>query len=403
MKLYRNLAHGIIEGVQEVLGNRMALRPTLKNILIKNRKWGSNDRRLVGKGIIEIIRWKRKFDFIGKLNVKSKNYYRNLLVVWSIYNDIELENCFTFSDLQKNNIHDPLLIKKSKRVFKNSIPDWLDNLGMKTYGKVIWEKEIQTLNRPAKLFLRTNTLKTNVKKLQAYLNENHKVNTDKVSNIPNALVVNENKILTHLDIYKKGWFEVQDLNSQKISIFTNPKPNMLVIDACAGSGGKTLHLAAIMKNKGKIIATDSSDRKRKQLEKRLERNGVSIVEYLNSENKDFFKKYINSANIVVIDAPCSGLGVLKRNPAAKWHMNPKSIKQLVGIQKQILYKYATLVKSGGNLIYATCSIFPNENQNQIKKFLKSKIGLEFNLEKEEVLLTQNTDGDGFYVAKLLRY
>ena len=78
-------------------------------------------------------------------------------------------------------------------------------------------------------------------------------------------------------------------------------------------------------------------------------------------------------------------------------------KQLVGIQKQILYKYATLVKSGGNLIYATCSIFPNENQNQIKKFLKSKIGLEFNLEKEEVLLTQNTDGDGFYVAKLLRY
>ena len=403
MKLYRNLAHGIIEGPQEVLGNRMALRPTLKNILIKNRKWGSNDRRLVGKGIIEIIRWKRKFDDIGKLNVKSKNYYRNLLVVWSIYNDIELEDCLTFSELKKDNIHDPFSIKKSKRAFKNSIPDWLDNLGMKTYGKVIWEKEIQALNKPAKLFLRTNTLKTDVKKLQAYLNKNHKVNADKVSNIANALVVKENKILTHLDIYKKGWFEVQDLNSQKISIFTNPKPNMLVIDACAGSGGKTLHLATIMKNKGRIIATDSSDRKRKQLEKRLERNGISIVEYLNSENKGFFKKYVNSANIVVIDAPCSGLGVLKRNPAAKWHMNPKRIKQLVCIQKQILQKYATLVKSGGNLIYATCSIFPNENQNQIKNFLKCKIGLEFNLEKEEVLLTQNTDGDGFYFAKLLRF
>ena len=91
MKLYRNLADGIVEGVQEVLGNRRALRPTLKNILIKNRKWGSNDRKLVGKGIIEIIRWKRKFDVIGKLNVKSKNYYKNLLVVWSIYNDIEFE------------------------------------------------------------------------------------------------------------------------------------------------------------------------------------------------------------------------------------------------------------------------------------------------------------------------
>ena len=78
MKLYRNLADGIVEGVQEILGNRRALRPTLKNILIKNRKWGSNDRKLVGKGIIEIIRWKRKFDVIGKLNVNSKNYYKNL-------------------------------------------------------------------------------------------------------------------------------------------------------------------------------------------------------------------------------------------------------------------------------------------------------------------------------------
>ena len=402
MKLYRNLADGIVEGVQEVLGNRRALRPTLKNILIKNRKWGSNDRKLVGKGIIEIIRWKRKFDVIGKLNVKSKNYYKNLLVVWSIYNDIEFEECFTFSELKKDNICNNILITNSKRTFKNSIPDWLDSLGMKTYGKVIWEKEIQALNKPAKLFLRTNTLKTDVKKLQAYLKENHKVNTNKVSNIPNALVVEENMILTHLDIYKKGWFEIQDLNSQKISIFTNPKPNMLIIDTCAGSGGKTLHLATIMRNKGRIIATDSSDRKRKQLENRLKRNGISIVEYLNSENKDLLKKYYNSANIVIIDAPCSGLGVLKRNPAAKWHMNPSRIRQLVGIQKQILQEYATLVKSGGNLIYATCTIFPNENQNQIKNFLKSKIGLEFNLEKQEVLLSQNTDGDGFYMAKLLK-
>ena len=402
MKLYRNLANGIVEGVQEVLGNRRALRPTLKNILIKNRKWGSNDRKLVGKGIIEIIRWKRKFDVIGKLNVKSKNYYKNLLVVWSIYNDIEFEECLTFSELKKDNICNNISITNSKRAIKNSIPDWLDSLGMKTYGKVIWEKEIQALNKPAKLFLRTNTLKTNVKKLQAYLKENHKVNTNKVSNIPNALVVEENKILTHLDIYKKGWFEIQDLNSQKISIFTNPKPNMLIIDTCAGSGGKTLHLATIMRNKGRIIATDSSDRKRKQLENRLKRNGISIVEYLNSDNKSLLKKYYNSANIVIIDAPCSGLGVLKRNPAAKWHMNPSRIRQLVGIQKQILQEYATLVKSGGNLIYATCTIFPNENQNQIKNFLKSKIGLEFNLEKQEVLLSQNTNGDGFYMAKLLK-
>ena len=170
----------------------------------------------------------------------------------------------------------------------------------------------------------------------------------------------------------------------------------------AGSGGKTLHLATIMKNTGRIIATDSSDKKRKQLENRLKRNGISLVEYLNSENEYFFKKFNNSADIVIIDAPCSGLGVIKRNTVAKWHMNPKRIKQLIEIQKQILQKYAPLVKSKGNLVYATCSIFPNENQNQIKNFLKSNLGLEFRIEKEEVLLTHDTGGDGFYVVKLLR-
>ena len=118
MKLYRNLADGIVEGVQEVLGNRRALRPTLKNILIKNRKWGSNDRKLVGKGIIEIIRWKRKFDVIGKLNVKSKNYYKNLLVVWSIYNDIEFEECLTFSKLKKDKICNNISITNSKEPLK---------------------------------------------------------------------------------------------------------------------------------------------------------------------------------------------------------------------------------------------------------------------------------------------
>ena len=177
---------------------------------------------------------------------------------------------------------------------------------------------------------------------------------------------------------------------------------MLVIDTCAGSGGKTLHLATIMKNKGRIIATDSSDRKRKQLENRLKRNGISIVEYLNSENKGLLKKYYNSANIVIIDAPCSGLGVLKRNPAAKWHMNPSRIRQLVGIQKQILQNMPRLLKVEVILYMPLVQFSQNENQNQIKNFLKSKIGLEFNLEKQEVLLSQNTDGDGFYMAKLLK-
>ena len=114
------------------------------------------------------------------------------------------------------------------------------------------------------------------------------------------------------------------------------------------------------------------------------------------------KKNKESADIVLIDAPCSGLGVLKRNPAAKWHMNPNRINQLIVLQQEILQRYSPLVSKGGLLIYATCSIFPNENQNQIKRFLNSKNGKLFSLLEQETFLTHQSHGDGFYMAKLLK-
>ena len=223
-----------------------------------------------------------------------------------------------------------------------------------------------------------------------------------VPGFPDTLGLSQSKNLINSKLYKNGWFEIQDINSQRVSIFTNPKPGMFVIDACTGSGGKALHLATIMQNKGCILAIDPSDMKRKQLEMRTKRNGISIITNDTSENYDIFKKNKEAADIVLIDAPCSGLGVLKRNPLAKWHMDPKRINLITNLQREIIQKNSILVTKGGILVYATCSIFPNENQDQIKNFLKTKNGKLFRLLDQKTFLTHKSKGDGFYMAKLLK-
>ena len=402
MKLHQNIAFGIVQGLELILKENKALKPTLNKVLKQNRKWGSRDRRFVGEGVLEIVRWQKKLAMIGKLDINSDNYYWNLLGVWIISKELQLPDWSNFSELNKEAININLIPKTSKRAFTHSIPDWLDEMGMKAFGKIVWEKEIKSLNEKATITLRTNTIKTTALKLHSRLKKKHQIFTSFIPGFPDALILNEHKKLTDLNLYKNGWFEFQDTNSQKVALLANPTPGMFVIDACAGTGGKTLHLAALMKNKGRIIAIEPSKNKRNELENRLKRSGVEIVSHLSAENKDIFIKYEETADIVLIDAPCSGLGVLKRNPAAKWHMNPERIKKIIELQQQILQKYAALVSRSGFLVYATCSIFPKENKDQITRFLGSKIGKEFQLVKEITLLTHKTHGDGFYIAKLLK-
>ena len=143
-------------------------------------------------------------------------------------------------------------------------------------------------------------------------------------------------------------------------------------------------------------------KKLEQLKARIKRNGVRMVTVHDLDSEDIFRKYKENTDLVLIDVPCSGLGVLRRNPAAKWHMNPSYIEELIRLQQLILKKQSLLVKRGGALVYSTCSIFSNENEHQIQKFLKSSVGKSFHLEKEKTLLTHNSMGDGFYMARLIR-
>ena len=176
---------------------------------------------------------------------------------------------------------------------------------------------------------------------------------------------------------------------------------MKVVDACAGAGGKTLHMAALMENKGNIIALDNYDEKLEQLVKRAHRNRVNIIQTHSSEELEVFELNVNKADVVLIDAPCSGLGILRRNPVAKWHIDLNRIEALSVLQQKIIRKNAPLVKNGGALVYATCSILKQENESQIEAFLKTPEGERFSLEKEKTYLAHKTGFDGFYVARLI--
>ena len=175
---------------------------------------------------------------------------------------------------------------------------------------------------------------------------------------------------------------------------------MKVVDVCAGAGGKTLHLASLMDNKGQIIAMDFYESKLKKLKVRARRNGVHNIELKTIDSTKPIKKLHGKADRLLIDAPCSGLGVLRRNPDAKWKLEPQFIDRIKNTQKEVLRDYSKMVKNGGKMVYATCSILPSENENQIDNFLTSEEGKEFTLVKDKNVLAHTSGFDGFYMALL---
>lgn len=175
---------------------------------------------------------------------------------------------------------------------------------------------------------------------------------------------------------------------------------MRVIDACAGAGGKTLHLAALMENKGSIIALDTHAWKLDSLKKRARRAGAFNIEVRNIENTKTIKRLHNSADRLLLDVPCSGLGVLRRNPDTKWKLSVEQLEELKETQQHILSSYSQMLKAGGKMVYATCSILPSENREQVDKFLQSENGAAFELIEDKTILPQSEGFDGFYMALL---
>lgn len=285
-----------------------------------------------------------------------------------------------------------------KLSIKYSTPLWLVSYLLKDYPIDIVERILQESIIIKNDCLRVNTLKaTKSQIIEMYTNENLEF---KESNfVDNGLFVNES-IIKHKS-FIKGLVTVQDISSQKVAEVMAPKENDRIIDLCSAPGGKTAHLAAIMRNTGEIYACDIHPHKLKLMEKNFKKLGVTNVK-IQLINANDVSKYVleQSFDHVLADVPCSGLGVIGHKVDLKYHINLDSIEKIKIIQKQILESTYNLVKIGGFYTYSTCTINSEENNLQIKEFLEKHP--QFEIVYEETILPFEHNSDGFYICKMRR-
>jgi 16S rRNA (cytosine967-C5)-methyltransferase len=245
---------------------------------------------------------------------------------------------------------------------RHNLPDWLAGLLKNELGDDFWPL-VQALEQPAPLDLRVNTFKAKREDVRAALAEAG-VEAEPTPYSPWGLRVQGKPALQKLEVFTRGDVEVQDEGSQLLAALLAPRRGEMVVDFCAGAGGKTLALGAAMRNTGRLYAFDVSGHRLDALKPRLARSGLSNVypAQIAHERDDRVKRLAGKIDRVLVDAPCSGLGTLRRNPDLKWRQSPKALEELGAKQRDILASAARLVKPGGRLVYATCSLLRSENE-----------------------------------------
>lgn len=396
--IHRNLLIGIHDALQETFfGERKYADKVIERLLKSHRKWGSADRKVVSEIFYNIIRWKKRIEYYMGENAKPDNIYK-MIIAYCLWSKTHYKKFEEFDGIKVADVLTKL--KKGKvpsKAFEHSIPDWLVETFEKELG-ANWEREMTALNEHAPTVLRANTLKTTAKELISDLKD-EEVIAFSIKNYPDAVQLEEKKNVFLTTAFKDGLFEVQDASSQKIGEFLDVQEGQRVVDACAGAGGKTLHLASLMKNKGQIIALDIYAWKLAELKRRARRAGAQNIETRLIEDTKVIKRLHGTADRLLIDAPCSGLGVLKRNPDSKWKLDQDFLDRIKKEQQQILQDYSKIIKKGGKMIYVTCSILPSENREQVDLFLKNNA--DYALVKEDKIMPSQ-GYDGFYMALIER-
>ncbi|PTM03820.1 MAG: RNA methyltransferase [Bacteroidetes bacterium] len=395
-RLHKNLVAAVIEALETAFGKGYYADKVIERILKQNPKWGVRDRGFIAESTYEMVRWWRLlWEIYGKEpSTKRKDLYRLFGIWWQLEGN-ELPEWPQFDVVNGIDVKERRAQLGGSLAVDESFPDWLDKVAREELGDD-WDAIAKALNIPAKVFLRTNTLKTDRTSLLARLEEERCMAYAMKQN-PTGLALEKRINTFKLQSFQDGLYEVQDGGSQMIAPYLEVKPGMRVIDACAGAGGKTLHLAALMENKGQLIAMDVEAWKLKELQKRARRNGAHNIETRPIENAKSIKRLHNSADRLLLDVPCSGTGVIKRNPDSKWKLQPEHLDRVRKIQGDIIDDYSKMLKVGGKMVYATCSILRSENEDQVDRFLENHP--EFELIKADRV---NPSGwsDGFFMALL---
>jgi 16S rRNA (cytosine967-C5)-methyltransferase len=390
--------------LKDVFENGVFADKAIEKVMRANKKWDVRERSFVSDVSYDLIRnWRLLNTAAG---VEGKLTDKNLWMIFGtylIFDGYEVPDSEYFKNVNEKKVMAQLEKFSKIRKIRESVPDWLDVMGEKELGNT-WDKTLRALNQPPSMVLRANSLRITPRELQNKLEEEEGANISETSLIswsPDAVELKYPRNVFRTEAFHKGLFEVQDAASQMVSEYLNVAPGMRVIDACAGAGGKTLHLAALMKNKGRIIAMDVKEKKLAELKKRATRAEVNIIETRTIDSSKVIKRLKDSADRLLLDVPCSGLGVLRRNPDSKWKLTPEEIERVKKIQREILSGFSEMVKPGGKMVYATCSILPSEGEEQVKWFM-NEVGDRWNFAGEKRYLPEVHHADGFYMALLER-
>lgn len=344
----------------------------LSNYFRKHKNLGSTDRRVIGNTIYGMARWK------------------NLIEYFAPKDPIDFYQKICWETLSKDS--------SIPTYIKVGLPQFLYTRFVEQFGETKAQELGRILNETAPTTIRANSIKISQGKLLEILGQKFPVSKTLIAKA--GISLQKREPLFALPEFKEGLFELQDEGSQLIAEEVKPKPGDTVLDYCSGSGGKTLAFAHLLQGRGQIYLHDIRPQILQEARRRLKRAGIQNSQCL-PPNHTQLQKLIGKCDWVLVDAPCSGTGTLRRNVDQKWKISPEFIAELTVLQKKIVQEAVRYVKPGGRLVYATCSLLQEENETQVKEFLKS---LPLELEKEPTLLLPQSQGmDGFFSAVLKKH
>jgi 16S rRNA (cytosine967-C5)-methyltransferase len=385
MRIYTNLEKGLHELISAVVERGEPLSYALSGIFSKNRQWGKRDRDFLWESTFLFFKNYRLISAVLQQPEASPAHLPATLTESFI---LFLKRHESFEEAAKEL---ELAGEGFSDMIKLSIPDeWMEfeSDSQKLTGAV------RQMRTKASLGLRVNRLKTTPEKVIQQLKQEN-IAADLLPLYPDAVLVQGHPKLDQHHLIAEGFCEVQDAGSQAVAAFCMVEPEMNVLDACCGAGGKSLHLAALMNNCGNLVCGDVSAHKLKELSARSRRAGVGIAHPVNwSEHPEFSRNHFHR---VLIDAPCSGSGTLKREPDLRLRITANTLQKTILLQRDLMNCYAEAVAAGGMLIYASCSIFRAENESQVERFLETHPN--FRLEEMKSLMP-TAHNDGFYMARM---
>jgi len=421
-----------IDLVARINAGRIPMDNTIRDFMAARRFIGSKDRTAIVERVYRIMRAHARLGWWmeqGKVQDTSRARVLADLVLIEKPTLEELQTIFT------GERHDPNPLDGDEIAFAEFLydktiddaampvtvrcecPDWAAEKLQPLFGDD-FEAHLAAMIDPAPLDLRVNTVKGTVEEAMDSLKKD-KVRVSRTQYSPVALRVDGKPFMSDTKAFRSGLVEIQDEGSQMIGLVSGVKPGMRVLDFCAGGGGKTLILAAMMKNKGNIVAMDNDARRLEKGKPRYKKAGVHNVELrclAEEQNRKWLRRQKGTMDVVLVDAPCSSSGTWRRNPDLRWKWYGPNLGDIMQMQADILDKVADKVKAGGRLVYATCSLFPEENEKQVEAFLSRHpdykiLPLTEALDEGQVapnegpflrLFPRDNATDGFFAAVLVK-